>query len=165
MSMCKSYNLVDKFWLGCNSNWPQHASAVPCNVSWWSGTNNVRTYQISIFLKMKGNFHFVIIFVQLQTIVTGAGDETLRFWNVFPSMKAPVSMWPNFELCLLFSSIKVSPNSTICPMFHVVFFRPRLEIQDFGHWGAPKFDDPFDPLWIKRGGARRGKKVISIFFN
>ncbi|KAG4920332.1 hypothetical protein JHK82_049287 [Glycine max] len=25
-----------------------------------------------------------------QTIVTGAGDETLRFWNVFPSMKAPV---------------------------------------------------------------------------
>lgn len=27
-----------------------------------------------------------------QTIVTGAGDETLRFWNIFPSMKtqAPV---------------------------------------------------------------------------
>lgn len=23
-----------------------------------------------------------------QTIVTGAGDETLRFWNVFPSSKA-----------------------------------------------------------------------------
>ena len=22
-----------------------------------------------------------------QTIVTGAGDETLRFWNVFPSVK------------------------------------------------------------------------------
>ena len=22
-----------------------------------------------------------------QTIVTGAGDETLRFWNVFPSNK------------------------------------------------------------------------------
>lgn len=27
-----------------------------------------------------------------QTIVTGAGDETLRFWNVFPSAKTPVSM-------------------------------------------------------------------------
>ncbi|KAF5959584.1 hypothetical protein HYC85_000793 [Camellia sinensis] len=25
----------------------------------------------------------------LRTIVTGAGDETLRFWNVFPSMKTP----------------------------------------------------------------------------
>ncbi|CAK9135632.1 unnamed protein product [Ilex paraguariensis] len=24
-----------------------------------------------------------------QTIVTGAGDETLRFWNIFPSMKTP----------------------------------------------------------------------------
>lgn len=23
-----------------------------------------------------------------QTIVTGAGDETLRFWNVFPGAKA-----------------------------------------------------------------------------
>ncbi|MCH84353.1 protein FIZZY-RELATED 2-like, partial [Trifolium medium] len=23
-----------------------------------------------------------------QTIVTGAGDETLRFWNVFPSPKS-----------------------------------------------------------------------------
>jgi cell division cycle 20-like protein 1 (cofactor of APC complex) len=22
-----------------------------------------------------------------QTIVTGAGDETLRFWNVFPGLK------------------------------------------------------------------------------
>jgi len=22
-----------------------------------------------------------------ETIVTGAGDETLRFWNVFPSLK------------------------------------------------------------------------------
>ncbi|CAI9768321.1 unnamed protein product [Fraxinus pennsylvanica] len=27
-----------------------------------------------------------------QTIVTGAGDETLRFWNVFPSVKTPASV-------------------------------------------------------------------------
>ncbi|XP_027160828.1 protein FIZZY-RELATED 3 [Coffea eugenioides] len=27
-----------------------------------------------------------------QTIVTGAGDETLRFWNVFPSMKTPAQV-------------------------------------------------------------------------
>ncbi|KAH9604333.1 hypothetical protein KSS87_023404, partial [Heliosperma pusillum] len=26
-----------------------------------------------------------------QTIVTGAGDETLRFWNVFPSSKSQTS--------------------------------------------------------------------------
>lgn len=24
-----------------------------------------------------------------QTLVTGAGDETLRFWNVFPPVKEP----------------------------------------------------------------------------
>lgn len=28
--------------------------------------------------------------VPVQTIVTGAGDETLRFWNVFPSPKSQV---------------------------------------------------------------------------
>ncbi|CAK8566603.1 unnamed protein product [Lathyrus sativus] len=27
-----------------------------------------------------------------QTIVTGAGDETLRFWNIFPSMKTPATV-------------------------------------------------------------------------
>ncbi|XP_077236902.1 FIZZY-related 3 [Tasmannia lanceolata] len=27
-----------------------------------------------------------------QTIVTGAGDETLRFWNIFPSAKTPASV-------------------------------------------------------------------------
>ncbi|KAL1542184.1 B-type cell cycle switch protein ccs52B [Salvia divinorum] len=27
-----------------------------------------------------------------QTIVTGAGDETLRFWNVFPSVKTPAQV-------------------------------------------------------------------------
>ena len=30
-------------------------------------------------------------FLLFQTIVTGAGDETLRFWNVFPSPKSQVN--------------------------------------------------------------------------
>ena len=34
---------------------------------------------------------FLAISPDGQTIVTGAGDETLRFWNVFPGMKSPVS--------------------------------------------------------------------------
>ena len=32
-----------------------------------------------------GSFIFMITLQDGQTIVTGAGDETLRFWNVFPS--------------------------------------------------------------------------------
>ncbi|CAG7868401.1 unnamed protein product [Brassica rapa] len=31
-----------------------------------------------------------------QTIVTGAGDETVRFWNVFPSMKTQVDQRSGF---------------------------------------------------------------------
>ena len=34
---------------------------------------------------------FLAISPDGQTIVTGAGDETLRFWNVFPGMKSQVS--------------------------------------------------------------------------
>lgn len=33
------------------------------------------------------NYFFLHMF---QTIVTGAGDETLRFWNVFPCSKSQV---------------------------------------------------------------------------
>jgi cell division cycle 20-like protein 1 (cofactor of APC complex) len=29
-----------------------------------------------------------------QSIVTGAGDETLRFWNVFPSVKGKSDSFP-----------------------------------------------------------------------
>lgn len=32
-----------------------------------------------------------LCWVLFQTIVTGAGDETLRFWNVFPSPKSQVN--------------------------------------------------------------------------
>ena len=35
-----------------------------------------------------------------QTLVTGAGDETLRFWNVFPPKKQPMTasiVMPNFS--------------------------------------------------------------------
>ena len=32
-----------------------------------------------------------------QTIVTGAGDETLRFWNVFPSPKSQVIIHSKIE--------------------------------------------------------------------
>ena len=35
-----------------------------------------------------------------QTLVTGAGDETLRFWNVFPPKKQPLTasiVMPNFS--------------------------------------------------------------------
>lgn len=35
-----------------------------------------------------------------QTIVTGAGDETLRFWNVFPSLSSKGSRGSPMPLLL-----------------------------------------------------------------
>jgi cell division cycle 20-like protein 1 (cofactor of APC complex) len=40
---------------------------------------------------LKGHTHRVLYLATSpdgSTIVTGAGDETLRFWNVFPSINA-----------------------------------------------------------------------------
>lgn len=34
-----------------------------------------------------------------QNIVTGAGDETLRFWNVFPSLKGKELSDNNIPFC------------------------------------------------------------------
>ena len=38
------------------------------------------------------------VLVGVQTIVTGAGDETLRFWNVFPPPKVQVKTTSLFFL-------------------------------------------------------------------
>ena len=36
-----------------------------------------------------------------KSIVTGAGDESLRFWNVFPGPKNRFVVWMMCELCFL----------------------------------------------------------------
>ena len=41
-----------------------------------------------------------------QTIVTGAGDETLRFWNVFPGAAAGAAMDVSSPLALGRSHIR-----------------------------------------------------------
>lgn len=35
-----------------------------------------------------------------QTLVTGAGDETLRFWNVFPKQRVHQSMASSIVPCM-----------------------------------------------------------------
>ena len=44
---------------------------------------------------------FLAISPDGQTIVTGAGDETLRFWNVFPGVKSQVSGAGDNAVCAL----------------------------------------------------------------
>ena len=48
-----------------------------------------KRYQFVVFYLFF--FFFIMYNFPLQTIVTGAGDETLRFWNVFPSPKSQVN--------------------------------------------------------------------------
>jgi len=44
---------------------------------------------------------FLAISPDGQTIVTGAGDETLRFWNVFPGIKSQVPGVGDNTVCAL----------------------------------------------------------------
>lgn len=52
----------------------------------------------------------------LQTIVTGAGDETLRFWNVFPSVKTPVSVNMSFFHVLQNAKAKKTEINTMAAL-------------------------------------------------
>lgn len=62
-----------------------------------------------------------------QTIVTGAGDETLRFWNVFPSMKTPVSRF-NLTSYLL---LTLTATNTIFTCLLLGFQAP---VKETGLW-------------------------------
>nr|POE61462.1 protein fizzy-related 3 [Quercus suber] len=56
-----------------------------CNLAWSKNVNEiVSTHGYSQNQIMVWKYPSMT-----KTIVTGAGDETLRFWNVFPSMKTP----------------------------------------------------------------------------
>lgn len=57
-----------------------------------------------------------------QTIVTGAGDETLRFWNVFPSPKSQVNDY--------LDNMQIERNSTLDYVRSFVFFK----YIDRNHW-------------------------------
>lgn len=77
-------------------------SSLPCYLTRWTGNwigfdccvfllQTVMLINLFLALFFPLIMHFQYIFLLLQTIVTGAGDETLRFWNVFPSPKSQVS--------------------------------------------------------------------------
>lgn len=100
---------------GCYSYWSQSQSIVSCHVTRWAGNmfclsacvcwESPTSHIAQAFGLEHGILHGytclpITSVCKLtngcnciwQTIVTGAGDETLRFWNIFPSAKTPVSM-------------------------------------------------------------------------
>lgn len=53
-----------------------------------------KTPNMKKIVSLKGHTYRVLYLAQSpdgQTIVTGAGDETLRFWNVFPAKSDKLS--------------------------------------------------------------------------
>ena len=90
----------------CNTYWAYLPSVVSRNLTRWTGKMvnmymNRSSFQMPsahkehhqpLKLLMRGviwqNVHLRISSCFRQTIVTGAGDETLRFWTVFPSSKS-----------------------------------------------------------------------------
>ncbi|GKA95220.1 protein FIZZY-related 3 [Tanacetum coccineum] len=99
-----------RFWNTANGNQLNHVDtgSQVCNLAWSKNVNElVSTHgysqnQIMVWkyptlskvATLTGHSMRVLYLAMSpdgQTIVTGAGDETLRFWNVFPSVKSPVS--------------------------------------------------------------------------
>ncbi|THU66101.1 hypothetical protein C4D60_Mb05t10630 [Musa balbisiana] len=97
-----------RFWNTCNGNMLNcvDTGSQVCNLAWSKNVNElVSTHgysqnqimvwkypSLSKVATLTGHTLRVLYLAMSpdgQTIVTGAGDETLRFWNVFPSMKTP----------------------------------------------------------------------------
>lgn len=85
----------------CNPNWTYIQSFAPCYITWWPGEGGGDDVIVFRWEKRKMHDCFFSLF---QTIVTGAGDETLRFWNVFPSTKSQVVNNPEVSFDDILSS-------------------------------------------------------------
>ncbi|MFS7968585.1 putative transcription factor WD40-like family [Helianthus anomalus] len=100
-----------RFWNTANGNQLNHVDtgSQVCNLAWSKNVNElVSTHgysqnQIMVWkyptlskvATLTGHTMRVLYLAMSpdgQTIVTGAGDETLRFWNVFPSVKSPAAV-------------------------------------------------------------------------
>nr|XP_043618088.1 protein FIZZY-RELATED 3 [Erigeron canadensis] len=100
-----------RFWNTANGNQLNHVDtgSQVCNLAWSKNVNElVSTHgysqnQIMVWkyptlakvATLTGHSMRVLYLAMSpdgQTIVTGAGDETLRFWNVFPSVKSPAAV-------------------------------------------------------------------------
>ncbi|XP_016575622.1 protein FIZZY-RELATED 3 isoform X2 [Capsicum annuum] len=79
-----------RFWNTTNGNQLNHVDtgSQVCNLAWSRNVNEiVSTHGYSQNQIMVWKYPSMS-----KTIVTGAGDETLRFWNIFPSVKTPAAV-------------------------------------------------------------------------
>ncbi|XP_059288696.1 B-type cell cycle switch protein ccs52B [Lycium ferocissimum] len=100
-----------RFWNTTNGNQLNHVDtgSQVCNLAWSRNVNEIvsthgysqnqimvwKYPSMSKVATLTGHSLRVLYLAMSpdgQTIVTGAGDETLRFWNVFPSVKAPAAV-------------------------------------------------------------------------
>ncbi|XP_019069679.1 cell cycle switch 52B isoform X1 [Solanum lycopersicum] len=100
-----------RFWNTINGNQLNHidTGSQVCNLAWSKNVNEIvsthgysqnqimvwKYPSMSKVATLTGHSLRVLYLAMSpdgQTIVTGAGDETLRFWNVFPSVKIPAAV-------------------------------------------------------------------------
>lgn len=100
-----------RFWNTTNGNHLNHVDtgSQVCNLAWSRNVNEIvsthgysqnqimvwKYPSMSKVATLTGHSLRVLYLAMSpdgQTIVTGAGDETLRFWNVFPSVKTPAAV-------------------------------------------------------------------------
>ncbi|XP_016575623.1 protein FIZZY-RELATED 3 isoform X3 [Capsicum annuum] len=100
-----------RFWNTTNGNQLNHVDtgSQVCNLAWSRNVNEIvsthgysqnqimvwKYPSMSKVATLTGHSLRVLYLAMSpdgQTIVTGAGDETLRFWNIFPSVKTPAAV-------------------------------------------------------------------------
>lgn len=95
-------NYVDTGSQVCNLVWSKNVNEIVSTHGYSQNQINVWKYPTMSKLATLTGHTYRVLYLAIspdgQTIVTGAGDETLRFWNVFPAPKSQgsgndSSMW------------------------------------------------------------------------
>lgn len=90
-------NAIDTGSQVCNLMWAKTANEVVSTHGYSLNQIIVWKYPTMQKLATLTGHRFRVLYLAMspdgQTIVTGAGDETLRFWNTFPSGKASTGGW------------------------------------------------------------------------
>lgn len=86
------FHFTDVLLCSYNAAGNSHGSFLPCPISCYLTRRTGIKFSFALTQMLQMFACLLIAKTSIfQTIVTGAGDETLRFWNVFPSPKSQVN--------------------------------------------------------------------------
>lgn len=168
----------------CNLAWSKHANELVSTHGYSQNQILVWKYpSLTQVAKLTGHSYRVLYLAMSpdgEAIVTGAGDETLRFWNVFSKTRSTKVKWvglsavpqiphPPASPCLLCATLSVHlfhPLSAPCLSIHRSLFLSSTSSHGSGRAGTPAALSPslkpHFPASAPLSGACSGRALAPV---